>query len=66
MTFKTAASTGRYRNRANPNVVVELIAAGVEYRIGEIRTRCCIYTRGPKFYARSEGEFFAKFEPLPE
>lgn len=52
-------------NRVNPNVIVELIADGVEYRVGEIRTKCCIYQRGGKLYVRHQGEFFAKFVEKP-
>ena len=53
-------------NRANPGVVVELIADGVEYRVGEIRTRCCIYERNGKLFVRHHGEFMAKFESQKE
>lgn len=52
-------------NRTNPKVVVELIADNVEYRIGEIRTKCCIYTRDMRFYVRHQGEFYAKFVERP-
>lgn len=51
-----------FANKTNRSVVVELVADNVEYRVGEIRTKCCIYSRNNRLYVRHRGEFYAKFE----
>lgn len=52
-----------YRNREHPHVKVEFVA-NAQFRIGEIRQECVIYTRGMKFYVRTKAEFEAKFETM--
>jgi len=33
-------------------------------RVGEIKSRITVYTRGGKLYARTQAEFADKFEPI--
>lgn len=56
---------GKYQNVYNPTVKVEVLAEA-QYRMGEVRHECVIYTRGERFYVRSNAEFLAKFRPLEQ
>lgn len=58
-----ATKPGKYRNIVNPSAVVEVVTEA-EFRTGEMRGRCVIYTRGTRFYVRSIGEFAEKFRPV--
>lgn len=49
-----------YRNREHPHVKVEFVAEA-QFRIGEIRQECVIYTRDARFYVRTKAEFETKF-----
>ena len=53
---------GKYRNNINLSTIVEAVTEA-EMRMGEMRGRCVVYSRGKKFYVRSVGEFAAKFSP---
>ena len=52
-----------YRNRCNPEVVVEILADTAELRLGEIRWPVVIYRRldNGQVYVRPKAEFDAKF-----
>ena len=52
-----------YRNRCNPEVVVEILADTAELRMGEIRWPVVVYRRldNGTVYVRSKAEFDAKF-----
>ena len=54
-----------YRNRCNPEVVVEILADTAELRMGEIRWPVVVYRRldNGTVYVRSKAEFDAKFAP---
>ena len=55
-----AKDSNLFRNREHPHVKVELVAEA-QFRIGEIRQECVIYTRDARFYVRTKAEFEAKF-----
>lgn len=63
MATSPSISPGKYKNVYNPTVVVEVLAEA-QYRMGEVRHECVIYSRGERFYVRSVAEFLAKFRPL--
>ncbi len=52
-----------YRNRTNPEVVVEILAQDAELRLGELRWPVVVYRRldTGMIYVRSRAEFEAKF-----
>ena len=52
-----------YRNRCNPEVVVEILADTAELRLGEIRWPVVVYRRldNGQVYVRPKAEFEAKF-----
>ena len=52
-----------YRNRTNPEVVVEILAQEAELRLGELRWPVVVYRRldNGTIYVRSRAEFEAKF-----
>ena len=52
-----------YRNRTNPEVVVEILAQDAELRLGELRWPVVVYRRldNGTIYVRSRAEFEAKF-----
>jgi hypothetical protein len=54
-----------YRNRTNPEVVVEILAQEAELRLGELRWPVVVYRRldNGTVYVRSRAEFEAKFCP---
>jgi hypothetical protein len=54
-----------YRNRTNPEVVVEILAQEAELRLGELRWPVVVYRRldNGTIYVRSRAEFEAKFCP---
>jgi hypothetical protein len=63
-----AALPLRYRNAVKPSLVVEVVAADAEFRVGENRWISVIYRRldNGRFYARPKAEFLAKFAPVEE
>ena len=54
-----------YRNRCNPEVVVEILAQDAQLRLGELRWPVVVYRRldNGTVYVRSKAEFDAKFAP---
>ena len=54
-----------YRNRTNPEVVVEILAQDAQLRLGELQWRVVVYRRidNGTIYVRSKAEFEAKFAP---
>lgn len=52
----------KYRSVYNPSTIVEVVCPGAQFRIGEVRQPCVIYTKGQRFYVRTEAEFLAKFK----
>ena len=52
-----------YRNRTNPEVVVEILAQDAQLRLGELRWPVVVYRRidNGTIYVRSKAEFEAKF-----
>lgn len=58
----------RYRNGHKPSLVVEVVAAEAEFRVGENRWISVIYRRldNGRLYARPKAEFLAKFAPVEE
>ena len=52
-----------YRNRTNPEVVVEILAQDAQLRLGELRWPVVVYRRidNGTIYVRSKAEFDAKF-----
>lgn len=54
-----------YRNRTNPEVVVEILAQDAQLRLGELRWPVVVYRRldNGTVYVRSKAEFEAKFAP---
>ena len=54
-----------YRNRTNPEVVVEILAQDAQLRLGELRWPVVVYRRldNGTVYVRSKAEFDAKFAP---
>ena len=54
----------KYQSVHNHNTVVEVVCPDAEFRIGEVRQPCVIYTKRLRFYVRTEAEFLAKFKPL--
>lgn len=63
MANQTHIPPGKYQNVYNPTVKVEVLA-DAQYRMGEVRHQCVIYSRDNRFYVRSVAEFMAKFRPL--
>lgn len=55
----------KYQSVYNPSTVVEVVCPVAEFRIGEVRQPCVIYTKRDRFYVRTEAEFLAKFRPVP-
>lgn len=53
----------KFRNRKKHSTEVEVIGEA-EMRVGEIKSRITVYTRGGKLYARTQAEFADKFEPI--
>jgi hypothetical protein len=54
-----------YRNRTNPEVVVEILAQDAQLRLGELQWPVVVYRRidNGTIYVRSKAEFDAKFAP---
>ncbi len=54
-----------YRNRTNPDVVVEILAQDAQLRLGELRWPVVVYRRidNGTIYVRSKAEFESKFAP---
>lgn len=54
-----------YRNRTNPEVVVEILAQDAQLRLGELQWPVVVYRRidNGTIYVRSKAEFKAKFAP---
>ena len=54
-----------YRNRTNPEVVVEILAQDAQLRLGELQWPVVVYRRidNGTIYVRSKAEFEAKFAP---
>jgi hypothetical protein len=52
-----------YRNRTNPEVVVEILAQDAQLRLGELQWPVVVYRRidNGTIYVRSKAEFDAKF-----
>ena len=52
-----------YRNRTNPEVVVEILTQDAQLRLGELRWPVVVYRRidNGTIYVRSKAEFEAKF-----
>ena len=52
-----------YRNRTNPEVVVEILAQDAQLRLGELQWPVVVYRRidNGTIYVRSKAEFEAKF-----
>lgn len=65
MASSPSIQPGKYQNVYNPTVKVEVLAEA-QYRMGEVRQQCVIYTRDMRFYVRSNAEFLAKFRPLEQ
>ena len=55
----------KYQSVYNPSTVVEVVCPVAEFRIGEVRQPCVIYTKRARFYVRTEAEFLAKISPVP-
>jgi len=51
---------GKYQNIFKPTTVVDFVSEA-EFRMGEMRSQCVVYTRKQRFYVRSTAEFLAKF-----
>lgn len=54
-----------YRSKANNSTKVDVLGFA-EFRLGETKRECVIYSRGGRFYVRTKAEFIAKFEPDPD
>jgi len=54
----------KYRSVHNHNTVVEVVCPNAQFRIGELRQPCVIYTKNQRFYVRNEAEFLAKFKAI--
>jgi len=54
----------KYRSVHNPNTVVEVVCPNAQFRIGELRQPCVIYTKNHRFYVRNLAEFLAKFKAI--
>jgi hypothetical protein len=54
-----------YRNRTNPEVVVEILAQDAQLRLGELQWPVVVYRRidNGTIYVRSKAEFESKFAP---
>lgn len=63
MTSPSPIQPGKYQNIYKPTTVVEFVAEA-EYRMGEMRHQCVVYTRNQRFYVRSAAEFLAKFRHI--
>lgn len=54
-----------YRCKSRHGTKVEFLGIG-EFRLGETKRECVIYSRNMRFYVRTKSEFMAKFEPNPD
>lgn len=56
----------KYKCVKNPNVIVVMLSPEAEFRLGEVRHKAVVYSRGGKVFVRRTEEFHAKFKPLKE
>jgi hypothetical protein len=56
----------KYQCVKNPNVIVVMISPEAEFRLGEVKHKAVVYSRGGKVFVRRTEEFHAKFKPLKE
>jgi hypothetical protein len=55
----------KYRSKTKNSTNVDVLGFA-EFRLGETRRECVIYTRNGMFYVRTKAEFMAKFEPYKD
>ena len=56
----------KYRSIKNRDVVVVVLSPEAEFRLGEVRHKAVVYSRGGKVYVRRAEEFHAKFKQVTE
>jgi len=56
----------KYQCVKNPNVIVVMLSSEAEFRLGEVKHKAVVYSRGGKVFVRRAEEFHAKFKPLKE
>ena len=56
----------KYRSIKNRDVVVVVLSPEAEFRLGEVRHKAVVYSRGGKVYVRRAEEFHAKFKVVTE
>lgn len=56
----------KYQSVHNSSTVVEVVCPSAQFRLGELRQSCVIYTKNQRFYVRNTAEFLAKFRPVAQ
>jgi hypothetical protein len=56
----------KYQCVKNPNVIVVMLSPEAEFRLGEVKHKAVVYSKGGKVFVRRTEEFHAKFKPLKE
>ena len=56
----------KYRSIDNKDVVVVVLSPEAEFRLGEVKHKAVVYSRGGKVFVRRTEEFHAKFKPMKE
>lgn len=56
----------KYQCVKNQDVIVVMLSPEAEFRLGEVRHKAVVYSRGGKVFVRRAEEFHAKFKPLKE
>jgi hypothetical protein len=67
-TILSDAPLPRFKNAFKPSLIVEVIAADAEFRVGENRWLSVVYRRvdNNRIFVRSKAEFLASFTPIPK
>ena len=56
----------KYQCVKNPTVLVVMLSPEAEFRLGEVKHKAVVYSRGGKVYVRRAEEFHAKFKIYSE
>lgn len=56
----------KYQCVKNPTVLVVMLSPEAEFRLGEVKHKAVVYSRGGKVYVRRAEEFHAKFKQVKE
>ena len=56
----------KYQCVKNQDVIVVMLSPEAEFRLGEVKHKAVVYSRGGKVFVRRTEEFHSKFKPLKE